>query len=51
MEYQLLLNALLAVAAVSADSALLVVNRFTLSCKPLAHAAFNFPLWLTVSES
>ena len=43
MEYQLLLNALLAVATVSADSALLLVNRFTLSCKQLAPAAFNFP--------
>lgn len=34
MEHQLL-NALLAIAAVSADSALFVLNRFTLSCKPL----------------
>ena len=29
------LNALLATAALSADSGLLLVNRFTLSCKPL----------------
>lgn len=39
MERQLI-NALLAIAAVSAESGLLVVNRFALSCKP---AAFRLP--------
>lgn len=34
MERQLL-NSLLAIAAVSADSAFLLVTRFTLSCNPL----------------
>lgn len=43
MERQFL-NALLAIAAVSADSGLLVVNRFTLSCN-------DAPFFLSKSTS
>lgn len=42
MERQIF-NGLLAIAAVSADSGLLVINRFTLSCEPfllLSKSAF-----------
>ena len=43
MERQLL-NGLLAIAAVSADSGLLVINRFTLSCNAPGFLSSSPPL-------